>query len=146
MGWTPATGTRNLIERDGLNQAVKELTRLLAGEITGSDLCHEPWRSVLLSIGDGHAERLMNDPSGARLAYWPRSWAARALAYAGDPAAAPALLSALADPHWRVRMTAIQTLGRLEVEGVTDELVAALADEHPRVRAAAAVALRRLGA
>ncbi|MEX2624938.1 MAG: HEAT repeat domain-containing protein [Acidimicrobiia bacterium] len=145
MGWTPTTGTRNLIERDGLNQAVKALTRLLAGEITGSDLCHEPWRSVLLSIGDGHAETLMNDPSGARLAYWPRSWAARALAYAGDISATPALLEARTDEHWRVRMTAIQTLGRLEVEGITDELEAALADEHPRVRAAAAVALRRLG-
>lgn len=92
-----------------------------------------------------HAERLMNDPSGARLVYWPGSWAARALAYADDSGAARALLMATTDQQWRVRMTAVQTLGRLGVKGVSNHLRAALEDEHPRVRAAAEQALQRVG-
>ena len=145
MGWTPARGTSDLIAREGHHQAITRLTQLLERKVTGSDLCHEPWRSVLISIGDGHAERLMADPSGDRLVYWPRSWAARALAYADEPTAAPALVAAVSDGHWRVRMTAVQTLGRLGVEGVVDEVRAALEDDHPRVRAAAVLALQRLG-
>ena len=144
MAWTPARGTSDLITREGHHQAIMRLTHLLDGNVAGSDLCHEPWRSVLTAIGDGHAERLMNDPSGDRLAYWPRSWAARALAYAGDPGVASVLVAATKDDHWRVRMTAIQTLGRLGADGVVDEVRAALDDEHPRVRVAAALALTRL--
>jgi hypothetical protein len=143
VAWTPARGTSDLIAREGHHQAITKLTRLLDGKVTGSDLCHEPWRSVLLAIGDGHAERLMNDPSGDRLVYWPRSWAGRALAYAGDLSVAPFLVAAATDDHWRVRMTAVQSLGRLGVAGVGGTLRAALDDEHPRVRAAAALALRR---
>ena len=144
MAWTPARGTSDLITDEGHHQAISRLTRLLDGRVAGSDLCHEPWRSVLIAIGDGHAERLMNDPSGDRLAYWPRSWAARAMAYAGDLSVAPSLVAATTDDHWRVRMTAIQTMGRLGAEGVTDRVRAALDDEHPRVRAAAELALTRL--
>ncbi len=121
------------------------LVELLAGRVTGPDLLQPDWAQALLDIGHDHAARLMDDPTGARLAYWPRSWAARALAYLGDPAAAPALLAALDDEHWRVRMTAAQSLGRIGVAGVTPELIAALDDAHPRVRSAAVVALGRVG-
>jgi HEAT repeat protein len=51
---------------------------------------------------------------------------------------------ATTDQHWRVRMTAVQTLGRLGAAGVSDALKAAVDDEHPRVRAAAELALHRL--
>jgi len=44
------------------------------------------------------------------------------MAYLGDAAAASYLIDALDDDHWRVRMTAIQTLGRLGIEGITPEL------------------------
>jgi HEAT repeat protein len=86
----------------------------------------------------------MSDPSGDRLVYWPRSWAARALAYAGDVSVTPVLVMATTDQHWRVRMTAVRTLGRLGAAGVSDALKAAVDDEHPRVRAAAELALHRL--
>lgn len=51
MAWTPASGSRDLISVEGHGPAIEKLTRLLLGEVAGSDLCHEPWRSVLIAIG-----------------------------------------------------------------------------------------------
>jgi HEAT repeat protein len=42
-------------------------------------------------------------------------------------------------------MTAIQTIGRLGIQGATPELLKRLDDEHPRVRSAAVLALERVG-
>lgn len=78
---------------------------------------------------------------GSRLRYWPRSWAACALAYLGDDGAGPWLVDPLDDEHWRVRMTAAQTLSRLQILRCEEELARLLDDEHQRVRAAAAAAL-----
>lgn len=100
---------------------------------------------MLADIGDRHATRLLTDPTGERLVYWPRAWAARSLAYLDDHRARPDLLDALGDEHWRVRMNSVQTLGRLGLHDVTADLIAMLDDEHERVRAAAAVALGRVG-
>ncbi len=118
---------------------------MLRGEVDPADLACSPYREVLLDIGNGHAQRLLIDDSGERLDYWPRVWAARALAYIGSEAERPALVGSLADSHWRVRMTVAQTLGRLRIEGVTPNLLVALADDHQRVRAAVLVALGRVG-
>jgi len=145
MAWTPQVGLTTLVNRLGEAGAVDVLVRLLAGTVRGPDLVLTPYRGVLLDIGDGHAERLMSDESGRRLDYWPRVWAARALAYVGNKTAGSALLAALGDDHWRVRMMAIQTVGRLGIEGATLELVDRLNDEHPRVRSAAVLALERVG-
>lgn len=100
--------------------------------------------SVLEDIGDGHAARLMADATGERLAYWPRGWPARSLAYVDDHRARSALVD-LGDDHWRVRMNSVQTVGRLGLRDLTGDLIVMLDDEHERVRAAAAVALRRIG-
>ncbi len=145
MAWTPQSGARRLHRRAGAAGTHDILTALLAGTLEHHRLLGPPYRQALADIGGAHAERLMADESGERLAYWPRSWAARALAYVGDAAAGPALVAALGDEHWRVRMTAAQTVGRLGLAGVTGALVPALADAHPRVRAAAALALARVG-
>lgn len=145
MAWNPALGTTSLATRIGHQQALDALIGLLAGGVSGSDLVWSSTAAVLLDIGDGHAERLMDDATGRRLAYWPRVWAARSMAYLGDLAAVPTLVRAIEDEHWRVRMTSIQTLGRLGAEGVTYALLAGLADEHERVREAAVVALGRVG-
>lgn len=133
------------MNRLGEAGAVDVLVRLLRGTVPESDLVWAPYRGVLLDIGDGHAERLMSDESGQRLDYWPRVWAARGLAYVGSKAAGSALLASLGDDHWRVRMTTIQTVGRLGIEGATFELLERLNDEHPRVRSAAVLALERVG-
>jgi HEAT repeat protein len=143
--WTPRSGARSLSSRSGADDALELLTRLLRGEVSGPALTKEPWFSVLADIGDGHATRLLTDPTGQRLAYWPRAWAARSLAYLKDRRARVALLDALSDEHWRVRMNSVQTLGRLGLQDVTTDLIAMLDDEHERVRAAAAVALGRVG-
>lgn len=125
--------------------SLKVLARLLSGSVPGRDMVWAPYRSVLLDIGNGHAERLMSDKSGQRLDYWPRVWAARALAYVGSKEPRSALLTALGDDHWRVRMTAIQTIGRLGIEGATPQLLERLDDDHPRVRSATVLALERVG-
>lgn len=145
MVWSPAVGTRDLVDRVGHARALEVLARLLSGDTSGRALTMSGAREALLDIGDGHAARLMADPTGSRLAYWPRVWAARSMAYLGDQAAAPFLIDAIHDDHWRVRMIATQALGRLGVEGITEELIGGLDDEHRRVRAAAVVALGRVG-
>ena len=73
-----------LVSRLGETGSLNVLVRLLEGSVPGPDLVLAPHRSVLIDIGDGHAERLMSDDSGQRLSYWPRVWAARALAYVGN--------------------------------------------------------------
>jgi HEAT repeat protein len=118
---------------------------MLRGEVDPPDLAWPPYREVLLDIGNGHAQSLLTDDSGERLDYWPRVWAARALAYIGSEAERPVLVGSLTDSHWRVRMTGAQTLGRLGIEGVTPNLLEALTDDHQRVRAAVLVALGRVG-
>lgn len=145
MAWTPRDGSRSLANRLGEADAVDVLVRLLGGKVPEHELVWAPYRGVLLDIGDGHAERLMSDESGRRLGYWPRVWAARALAYVGTRDAGPALLLALGDGHWRVRMMAIQTIGRLGIDGATSDLLDRLGDEHPRVASAALLALERVG-
>ena len=133
------------MNRLGEAGSLEVLVRLLEGSVPRRDLVWAPYRRVLIDIGDGHAERLMSDESGRRLGYWPRVWAARALAYVGSTDAGSALLAALGDDHWRVRMTAIQTIGRLGIEGATAGLLEWLDDEHPRVRSATVLALERVG-
>lgn len=145
MPWTPAIGTRRLTDRTGPDQALELLTAILRGEVAGSSLTVQPWSLVLIDIGDGHAQNLLRDPTGKRLAYWPRAWAGRALAYLGDDRARSVLVDALGDEHCRVRMNAVQTLGRLGISDLTSELIDKLDDEHERVRGAAEVALGRVG-
>jgi HEAT repeat protein len=145
VSWTPASGAESLVSRVGRDVAVERLIVLLRGGLDPAELAWPPYREVLLDIGDGHAQRLLTDESGERLDYWPRVWAARALAYVGSEAEGPALVGSLTDSHWRVRMTGAQTLGRLRIEGVTPNLLAALADDHHRVRGAVLVSLGRVG-
>ncbi|WP_420115180.1 HEAT repeat domain-containing protein [Pseudactinotalea sp.] len=87
--------------------------------------------------------------SGAQ--YFPRVWAARAMRYvrhesgpAGDAALA-ALMTGLADEHWRVREMSAKVVALHEVGAAADALPPLLHDETPRVRAAAARALGAAG-
>lgn len=144
MGWTPAIGARSLARRMGKPAAMQIVVRIL-GDESGPHLLLPPYRTALIDIGNGHAEQLMGDDSGKRLAYWPKVWAARALAYMGDLSARGSLVAALSDDHWRVRTTAVQTIGRIGIRDATGPLVAALDDDHPRVRSAAVLALERVG-
>lgn len=145
VSWSSAIGTRSLVARLGRGGALAALSELLSGTISDEDLVWSKRRSVLLDIGGAHARRLMADGTGRRLVYWPRVWAARSMAYLNDIRAADALVNGISDEHWRVRMTCIQSLGRIGATGLSSELAAGLDDEHPRVRSAAVLALGRVG-
>jgi HEAT repeats len=78
-------------------------------------------------------------------AYWARVWAARALRYVWTDSAAPAVVDALGDDHWRVREMASKVVGDRQIGDAADHLVALLGDDTPRVRAAAVRALGEIG-
>jgi hypothetical protein len=101
MNWTPKAGTRALVAWIGPDEALSALSDLLTGSVAGATLVDDFWRLVMSHIGDGHAERLSVDGTGARLAYWPRVWSARAMSYLGDAGAGRALIQGLSDNHWR---------------------------------------------
>jgi HEAT repeat protein len=145
MSWSPANGSNTLVHRLGRERALEVLVDLLDGSVAGEELMSGPYPRVLADIGDGHATELMEDPTGARLAHWPRAWAARSMAYVGDDSLASALISAIGDEHWRVRMNAISAAGRLGIHQAQAAMVTALDDPHHRVRSAALVALGRVG-
>jgi HEAT repeat protein len=145
MSWSPANGSNTLVHRLGRVEALAVLCDLLDGSVSGEALMSGPYPRILADIGDGHATALMEDPTGARLVYWPRAWAARAMAYVGDDSVGSALIEAVSDEYWRVRMNAISASGRLGLAEAQPAVIAALDDQHHRVRAAAVVALGRIG-
>jgi len=150
--WTPSSGATALRDEFGVDAALDLLASLLSGEAAPAEFAGEPWSTVLRLVGNYRSPRdgATGDAGGTPLdlqhegnEYWARSWAARAMAYIGDERVASSLARALNDHHWRVRMTAAQTIGRLRIRGLDDELVRLLDDEHGRVRDAAALALER---
>ncbi len=151
--WSPASGAAELVEESGAGAAQVLLAALLDGEVVPAEFEMEPWAMVLRHIGNYRSPDASTVVSGGTPldlrrdgnAYWARSWAARALAYIGDDRSAPSLVRALSDDHWRVRMTAAQTIGRLRLQGRSAELHPLLEDDHGRVRDAAALALERTG-
>lgn len=78
-------------------------------------------------------------------AYWARVWAARALRYAWAESAAPAVIRALDDNHWRVREMAAKVVSDRQLGEASDRLATLLGDDTPRVRAAAVGALGEVG-
>jgi HEAT repeats len=97
---------------------------------------------TLVAIGGPRAASLIRQNGNND--YWGRAWAARALCYHWSDSALEPLLTALHDPHWRVRMNAARALSLHAGFAAVDALCAALEDTHWRVREAAAVGLRRI--
>ena len=64
--------------------------------------------------------------------YWARVWAARALRYVWAESAAPAVVAALGDEHWRVREMAAKVVGDRELGEAAERLVGLLDDGTPR--------------
>lgn len=73
--------------------------------------------------------------------YWPRVWGLRALLYAYDPSAAPAVVAATHDDAWRAREMAAKVTRANRVPESLDDMIRLTSDETPRVRAAAERAL-----
>lgn len=69
--------------------------------------------------------------------YWFRVWAMRGLLWAWADVAVPAVLTGMADEHWRVREMAAKVAARHRVDEALDALTERRGDPVPRVRAAA---------
>ncbi|HLX77386.1 MAG TPA: hypothetical protein VKR27_00750 [Acidimicrobiales bacterium] len=102
--------------------------------------------AFLTAIGCDAARQVLEGRAGGRSGYWPRVWGARALLYAWDVAASPAIVRATGDAHWRVREMAAKVIARHLVGDGLEAVVGLRDDPVPRVRAAAERALVTLTA
>ncbi len=145
MRWTPAGGAAEL--RSNYPEVAHLLCEILAGRISSRDLATDPTMiPVLQGIGGNHALNLLKDPRGKRLRYWPRVWAARALATIGDPACANSLACGASDTEWRVRMQSVRAAGLVADSSTVEKIASSrVSDPHPRVRAAVALSIGRKG-
>lgn len=115
---------------------------LVAGCIALLD--HEPVDEALVLALGGRAHGSQVLDSGPEAQYWLRVWAARGLLWAWDPAAIPAILTALEDEHWRVREMSAKVVARNLVDEAFEAVSALAEDPVPRVVEAAARAVRIL--
>jgi hypothetical protein len=100
----------------------------------------------LMAISCGAAQQVLDGREGGRTGYWPRVWGIRALLYAWDPAAEPAVVTATGDAHWRVREMAAKVIARRLVGDGLSAVAGLRGDPVPRVRTAAERALAALTA
>ncbi len=77
--------------------------------------------------------------------HWVRTWGARGLLHVWDDVATDAVVSGLADQHWRPAEMCLKVAARHEVAGAGDGAAALAAHELPRVRAQAMRALAVAG-
>ena len=145
LRWTPASGAAQL--RKEVPEILDVLCRILTGAITSRELARDPTvLPILHGIGGNTALNLLKDPTGRRLAHWPRSWAARTLAIIGDTGCSSAFVSAANDQEWRVRMQAVRAAGLVADSMTVDRMAGSLvSDSHRRVREAVALSLGRKG-
>ncbi len=145
LRWTPASGAAQL--RNDFPEILDVLCRILTGAITSRELARDPTMlPILYSIGGNTALNLLKDPTGTRLAHWPRSWAARTLAIIGKTGCSSTFVKAANDQEWRVRMQAVRAAGLVADSMTVDRMAGLLvSDSHRRVREAVALSLSRKG-
>lgn len=126
------------VARDGEREFVGRCVRLLGGDIDAA---------LVEVVGGESAPYVLEGHEGGPDGYWPRAWALRALLYAWDPIAEPAVLAACSDEHWRVREMAAKVIAaRMTTSVDAPHTVEQLAkDDNARVRAAAERARGTLG-
>jgi len=130
---TPRENVAGECARHGEREVVARCVTLIDGG-EGED-------AFLMAISCGAAQLFLNGREGGRTGYWPRVWGARALLYAWDVSAEPAIVLATGDAHWRVREMAAKVIARRLVDVGLEAVVALRDDPVPRVRAAAERAL-----
>jgi hypothetical protein len=86
--------------------------------------------------GPGRAAWLLTGAPEAR-DYWARTWGARGLLWAWDPAATTAVVAAMRDEAWRVREMAAKVAARHLVGDALPAVAALRDDPVARVRIAA---------
>ena len=133
-GLTPRQSIELECARRGEAGVVAGCVELLAGRDVDDEL--------VFAIG-GPAARSVLDGGQP---YWLRVWAMRALLYAWDDTARPAVLAGLADHAWRVREMAAKVIARRQLGDALAGVAELRDDPVPRVRAAAARAVTILTA
>ncbi len=121
------------VERFGEADVADRAAALLTGTNEGEEF--------LLWVGGRHAQGVLD---GAPALYWPEVWGARALLYAWDDGAAPAIRDGLGNQAWRVREMCCRVVAARALP-FGAELVPLLRDEVARVRGNAARAIGFVG-
>lgn len=136
---TPREHWAAVVQQHGPTETVSCCVDVLSGAIT-ADRPDAPALAVL--DGGAYRQRIL---AGEAPDYWLRVWAARGLLYVWDETAVPAVITGLADDHWRVREMSAK-VSRLRLLGQAgDDLARLVADDVPRVRKAALRALGEVG-
>jgi len=133
-GLTPKQSVAFECARRGEADVVAGCVELLAGRDVDDEL--------VLALGGPGARSILD--GGQQ--YWLRVWAMRALLYAWDDTARPAVLAGLADQAWRVREMAAKVIARRQLGDALAGVAELRDDPVPRVRAAAARAVTILTA
>lgn len=92
------------------------------------------------------ARTVLAGGAGGLDGYWPRVWGMRALLYAYDASADPAIAAGSRDDSWRVREMAAKVTRQHAVHALLDDMLRLRDDDVVRVRTAAHRALRALSA
>jgi HEAT repeats len=133
-GLTPKQSIELECARRGEADVVAGCVELLAGRDADDEL--------VFAIGGPGARSVLDGWQP----YWLRVWAMRALLYAWDDTARPAVRAGLADQAWRVREMAAKVIARRQLGDALAEVARLRDDPVPRVRAAAARAVTILTA
>ncbi|HEV2361817.1 MAG TPA: HEAT repeat domain-containing protein [Acidimicrobiales bacterium] len=144
---TPVALVRELQARIGIEAVALWCTDLLAARIPYDD----PASPSLTWLSGGSAEYELRKGHLAERGtdYWPRVWGARGLLHGYEPKLAgttvPVLVSALSDPHWRVREMTAKVIRTWDIGEAADALTPLVSDEVTRVRVAACRAIEVVG-
>jgi hypothetical protein len=100
--------------------------------------------ALVLALGGPHAALVLGGWEGGKQGYWPRVWAARALLYAWADGATTAVITATADPAWRVREMAAKVIAHHRLGDALNAVAGLRTDPVERVRHAGERAMRVL--
>jgi hypothetical protein len=128
---TPETRIRAECARRGEDAFVAGCVALLEGRFDEVD------DGLVVVLGGEHGRAVLDGCNGGKSGYWPRVWAARGLLHAWDDTATDAIITATADPAWRVREMAGKVVARHRVGAALEAVAGLRADDVARVRAAA---------
>jgi HEAT repeats len=125
---------RQSVERECARRGEADVVAACIVLLAGGDVD----RPFVFAIGGPAAESVLGPHPRQDQRYFLRIWAARALLYAWDDSAQPAVLSALADESWRVREMAAKVVAKHKTGDALSIVAEMSTDPVPRVRAAAA--------
>lgn len=100
--------------------------------------------ALVLALGGPAASQVLAGREGGRGGYWPRVWVTRALLYAWEDRATPAVIRATTDDSWRVREMAAKVIAHHRLEDAFGAVLGLQDDPVARVQAASERAIKEL--